>query len=73
MRAGLGIVMILAAMPFGLIALYLVAYEVADDEPQYASFYPIEHVRGWLAAAIVGVFAAALVLVGARLLRRERN
>jgi hypothetical protein len=72
MRAALGIVLILAALFFGVVVVYLVAYEIAEDQPQYASFYAIEDVRGWVAAAILGGVAAVLAFGGFRLLRRQR-
>lgn len=72
-RTALAIVLMAIATLLVLLAAWLVAYEVAADEPQYLTVYAIKEVRGWLAAAILVGVAAILAVVGVRLYAATRT
>ena len=63
----LGIALIGIATLLALVVAYLVVYEVAADAPQYLTFFWVKEVRGWIAAATLGLVAATFAAIGIRL------
>jgi hypothetical protein len=71
-QAFLGVAVLLLASLLGIYTTIVVLLEIGDG-PQYLYFGPFDHIRAWPVAAVLGVVAVGLVVLGGRLLRRQRN
>jgi hypothetical protein len=71
-RAFLGLGVVLLASLLAAYAISVVLVEIADG-PQYMYFGPFDHVRAWPVGLGLCLLAAALAVLGGRLLRRQRN
>jgi len=66
-RTVLAFALLATATLLTLQAAWVMAFEVADDQRQYLTFFWIKEVQGWLAPGVLVVAAAVLAALGVRL------